>query len=288
MWLMGSVLENLTVDDDGFLRANVHRWAEEKYRLLALYDELFSSGMKNKWDQRVYIDLYAGSGFSHIQGTRTFLKGSPMIALTVACPFDKYIFCEENQDLLVALRARSERMAPQANVSYILGKCDEKIDEICGAIPKGSADNRVLSLCLVDPFDFGIKFDTLKMLSHVYVDFVVLLAIGMDANRNYDHYVEGNSPKIDEALGNTEWRERWKVAGAPRSNFRRFLAMEFSSSMESLGYRPTPLDRMRLVRSDEKNLPLYYLALFSRHDRAHKFWDQVLKYATDQSSFDFE
>jgi three-Cys-motif partner protein len=285
---MGSALENFKVDDDGLVCADVHHWAEEKYRLLALYDELFSSGMKNKWDQRVYIDLYAGCGFGRIQGTRTLLKGSPIIALTVACPFDKYIFCEEEEQLLTVLKVRSKRIAHEANVSYISGNCDAKVDEICAAIPKWSSDNRVLSLCMVDPFDFGIKFDTLKQLSRVFIDFVVLLAIGMDANRNYDHYVEGNSPKIDEALGSTEWRDRWKAAGSPRSNFRQFLAVEFSRSMESLDYLPTPPDRMKLVRSDEKNLPLYYLALFSRHVKAHKFWDQVLKYGTDQPSFNFE
>ena len=74
-------------------------WAETKYRLLALYDELFSTGMKNKWDQRVYIDLYAGAGYSRIQGTSKFLKASPIIALTVTHPFDKYIFCEEGEEL---------------------------------------------------------------------------------------------------------------------------------------------------------------------------------------------
>jgi three-Cys-motif partner protein len=189
------------VEDDGLPCAVVRYWAEEKYRLLALYDELFSSGMRNKWDQRVYVDLYAGGGFSHIQGTRTFLKGSPTIALTADCPFDKYIFCEENKDLLAALRSRSERLAPEANVSFISGNCDVKVGEICRAIPKGSSDERVLSLCIVDPFDFSIKFDTLKRLSKVFKDFVVLLAIGMDANRNYDHYVEGDSPKIDKAFG---------------------------------------------------------------------------------------
>ena len=42
--------------------------------------------MKKKWHQRLYIDLYAGGGISHIQGTRTFLKGSPLIALTVDSP----------------------------------------------------------------------------------------------------------------------------------------------------------------------------------------------------------
>jgi hypothetical protein len=95
------------------------------------------------------------------------------------------------------------RIAPQAHVAYILGTCDAKIAQICEEIPKGSQNNKVLSLCLVDPFDFGLKFETLKKLSVFYVDFIVLLAIGMDANRNYDHYVDGDSPKIDEALGNT-------------------------------------------------------------------------------------
>jgi three-Cys-motif partner protein len=249
---------------------------------LALYDELFSTGMKNKWDQRVYLDLYAGAGYSRIQGTSKFLKASPMIALTVAHPFDKYIFCEEREDLLDALKARVKRIGPQANVAYIPGNCDAEIEKIYKQIPKASSTNKVLSLCLVDPFDFGLKFATLRRLSSVFMDFVVLLAIGMDANRNYEHYVDGNSKKIDEALGNTEWRERWKAVGIRKSDFRLFLAGEFCRSMESLRYRKKPLDRMKLVRSLEKNLPLYYLALFSRSETAFQFWDDVLKYSTDQ------
>jgi hypothetical protein len=39
---------------------------------------------------------------------------------------------------------------------------------------------------------------------------------------------------------------------------------------------------MKKVRSDEKNLPLYRLALFSRNPRAYDFWDEVLKYSTSQ------
>jgi three-Cys-motif partner protein len=278
-------MHNLSVDDDGLMTPEVGSWAETKYRLLALYDELFSTGMKNKWDQRVYIDLYAAAGYSRIQGTSKFLKGSPIIALTVADPFDKYIFCEEREDLLGALKARVERIAPQANVEYIPGYCDAEIDKICKEIPKASSTNKVLSLCLVDPFDFGLKFETLRRLSTFFMDFVVLLAIGMDANRNYDHYVDGSSTKIDEALGNREWRERWKAAGKKRRDFRPFLADEFSRSMESIHYLKTPLDRMKPVRSVEKNLRLYYLALFSRSETAFKFWDDVLRYSTDQMSF---
>ncbi|MDZ4797949.1 MAG: three-Cys-motif partner protein TcmP [Bryobacteraceae bacterium] len=272
------------VEADGLLTPEVGGWAAEKYRLLALYDELFATGMKNKWDQRVYIDLYAGAGVSRVHGSGKFLKGSPLIALTLPDPFDKYIFCEGNEDLLEALKTRVERLRPQANVAYVSGSCDIEVDKILGQIPKGSATNRVLSLCLVDPFDFGLKFETLRRLSTVFMDFVVLLAIGMDANRNYEHYVDGNSTKIDEALGNRDWRERWRTVGVKRSDFRPFLAAEFSRSMESLDYLTKPLDRMRLVRSDQKNLPLYYLALFSRSEIAFKFWDDVLKYSTPQRS----
>jgi three-Cys-motif partner protein len=275
----------LHAEDDGLTCPEVGAWAETKYRLLALYDELFSTGMKNKWAKRVYFDLYAAAGYSRIRGTKTILKGSPIIALTVPDPFDKYIFCEESPELLVALKARVERIAPTAAVAFVPGSCDSEIDKICAEIPKGSSSNKVLSLCLVDPFDFGIKFETLRRLSAVFIDFVVLLMIGMDANRNYDHYVDGHSTKIDEALGNTEWRERWKAAGIRRSEFRPFLATEFSLSMESLGYLRKPLDRMRLVRNVDKNSPLYYIALFSRSEMAFKFWDDVLKYSTDQTAF---
>ena len=219
--------EQIRVEDDGLICPEVRRWAEDKYRLLYLYDELFSTGMKNKWEKRVYIDLYAAAGYSRIPGTDTIFKGSPVLVLTVPNPFDKYIFCEEDPKLLGALKDRSRRIAPNADITFVPGDCDGQVGEILAAIPRASLGNRVLSLCLVDPFDFGMKFETLRKLSAVFVDFVVLLAIGMDASRNYEHYVEGDSSKIDEALGNTEWRERWKAVGVRRSNFRQFLATEF-------------------------------------------------------------
>jgi hypothetical protein len=89
---MSNLAEHLRVEDDGLMCPDVGRWAESKYRLISLYDELFATGMKKKWDQRVYVDLYAGAGYSRIQHTEIRLKGSPILALSVSSPFDKYIF----------------------------------------------------------------------------------------------------------------------------------------------------------------------------------------------------
>jgi hypothetical protein len=52
--------------------------------------------------------------------------------------------------------------------------------------------------------------------------------------------------------------------------------------MEGLGYRKTELADMRVIK--RKHTPLYYLALFSKHPTAFKYWDQVLKYAFPQRS----
>jgi three-Cys-motif partner protein len=273
------------LSEDGLVVPEVGTWAEDKHRLVSLYSSLFSSGMKDKWDSRVYLELYAGAGYSRIRGSGKLIAGSPLRALLVKDPFDKYVFCEDALDRLAALKARVGRHAPTAAVAYVEGKCDLHLDEILAAVPRGSRGETVLTLCFVDPFDIGIKFETMRALANNrYVDFLVTLALGMDANRNYEHYVKEDASKIDDFLGSNTWRERWAAAQWDAVKFTRFLADEFTKSMATLQYLPPPFYTMKEVRSHERNLRLYRLALFSRHERAYRFWDQVLKYGTDQKS----
>ncbi len=277
----------IEVSDDGLLCPEVGSWAETKHRLVSLYAKLFSSGMKDKWEKRIYIELYAGAGYNRIRGTPKIIAGSPIRALVLEHPFDKYIFCEENPEALDALKVRVKRVAPSADVEYVPGDCNQRTRQILAKIPASSKEHTVLSLCFVDPYDIGIRFETISRLSVRYVDFLVLLALYMDANRNYARYVSEDAVKVDLFLGSGTWRERWRLAQQDAMRFPKFLAREYTTSMETLGYIPPPLYTMKEVRSDEKNLPLYHLALFSRHSRAYAFWDEVLKYGTDQTAFEF-
>jgi len=95
--------------------------------------------------------------------------------------------------------------------------CHAQVDTICSLIPKASPGNGVLSLCFLDPFDFSGKFDTIRRLASFYIDFLVLLAIGMDANRNYDHYVDGESTRIDAPRSARESRLGWTEGHSGRS-----------------------------------------------------------------------
>jgi three-Cys-motif partner protein len=242
--------------------------------------------MKEKWDRRVYVEMYAGAGYARIRSTSKVIPGSPLRALALKHPFDKYVFCEEAPDNLAALKTRVKLHAPGAEVEYVEGDCNLHVGDILAGIPHGSSEDTVLTLCFADPFDIGLRFDTIRELANArYVDFLITLALGMDANRNYEQYVKEDAVKIDEFLGSNTWRQRWATAQWDAIKFTRFLADEFSKSMATLDYIPPPFYTMKEVRSHEKNLPLYRLALFSRHERAYKFWDQVLKYSTDQTHF---
>mgnify|MGYP001561638157 CR=1 FL=1 len=275
-------MPEIPLEEDGLICSEVGDWAEDKYRLVGLYDELFATAMKNKWDVRVYIDLYSGPGRVQVRGTRRFLPGSPLVALGIPDPFDRYIFCESDRDLLNALEQRIRRSYPAANVHFIQGDCNEYVDQVCKLIPTPSKDRRVLSFCFADPFDVSLKFSTVRKLAKYFLDFLFLLALHMDANRNLAHYINPSNSKVEEFLGLPGWRSLWETEERQGKKFPRFLAEQYSRQMETLEYLHMPWERMKQVRSTEKNLPLYSLALFSRHPLAHQLWDQGLRYSSDQ------
>ena len=54
----------MSLDEDGLITPNVGIWNEKKYKLVQYYAGIFATSMKNKWDCRTYIDLFAGAGRS--------------------------------------------------------------------------------------------------------------------------------------------------------------------------------------------------------------------------------
>jgi three-Cys-motif partner protein len=263
--------------------ADVGSWAQEKYLRVWTYDQLFATGMKNSWDERVYIDLFSGSGYSRIRSTGEILIGSPLLALQIPDRFDRYIFCDAHHEYLQVLQRRVERIAPGVQAHYLPGDVNLIIDSVRDCIPRGSRAHRVLSFCFVDPFSVNFRFANVRRLGEDrYVDFLILLALGMDANLNLPTYLESEHSRIEEFVDNSNWRAEWRVAEERGERFIPFLARQYSRAMQALKYLPATLEQMYPVRSDQRNLPLYYLAFFSRNRRGYDYWREVLKYADPQ------
>lgn len=277
-----------TLIDDGLVSEEIGSWGEEKYRLLSLYSQMFAASMKNKWQCRVYVDLFAGSGRSRIKGTNKIVAGSPIVALNVEPKFDRYIFCEKSAEKLSALEARVLRDYSAADVSFQPGDANESVEEILAKIPPHSKEYKVLSFCFVDPYNLkDLAFATIDRLSSRFMDFLVLIATDMDATRNSSIYELPDNKVVENFLGLPNWRNAWVAAKARRESFSHYLMQRFSNQMEARDYIRAPIEETKLVRSTEKNLPLYRLALFSRHKLAKDFWKQARKYSDDQLDFKY-
>ncbi|MDZ7840869.1 MAG: three-Cys-motif partner protein TcmP [Gammaproteobacteria bacterium] len=277
-----------SIDDDGLAIPEIGAWGEDKYRLVAYYASLFLSSIRSSWDALVYIDLFAGSGYSKIRGSGRIVAASPMKVLGLSDHFDSYIFCEENDEYAQALRARCAKIHPDRSVLVIPGDANKLVSKILSEMPQPRQGYKVLGFCFLDPYFMrNLKFTTISALSKRFMDFLVLIPSSMDANRNEQNYIRENNTTLDNFLGTTEWRERWKLEKENGQSFEQFVVNEFGRSMESIGYIDPGIESAAPVRSDDKNLLLYRLALYSKHPLANKFWKEAKKYTTPQMGFDF-
>jgi three-Cys-motif partner protein len=231
--------------------------------------------MRPKWNRLVYIDLFAGAGKSRVKESGRVVLGSPLIALEVG-GFDRYVFCERSKRCMKALRSRVAAMHPLADVRYVPGDANAKVDEVLEHVPRGAAGDTVLSLCLIDPFNIdGLRLATMRRLADRRVDFMVLVASGMDAARNQEKYLDESCRTIDEVLGRTDWRGDWEAAKGPERRMDKFLTDQFGAAMRELDYKYAGRFETRPVKVPGKGVLLYRLALFSRHDLGREFWSKV-------------
>lgn len=271
--------------DDGLFIHNVHIWSEEKYKLVGGYCDIFTKGMRRHWEKLVYVDLFSGPGYARIKENNNILLSSPLIALSLPQPFDIYIFCDEDENSIKALSNRIERDYPEKEVYYFIGDCNVLIDKIKAIIPSHSTKNRVLTFCFADPFDLNLHFNTISNItSNKLVDILILQAYFMDANRNLEYYLNENSHKIAQYLGSTTWRDDFMKSEYYPNDFIKFIAYYYDEKMKVLSY---PYVSRNIIKYPIKNVPLYYLSFYSKHERGQDFYKKVQDYANDQFNLGF-
>lgn len=272
------------VADDGLRIPEVREWSTRKYRLFGFYCDIFTTSMRPHWKNLLYIDLFAGAGYSRIKETGEILKSSAMIALSLPHKFTKYVFCEQDHALLGALRTRVERDFPDVSAEYVEGDCNENVERIVRSIPAYGPGNTLLPFCFADPFELNLWFDTIRKLGqNRLMDFLILQALHMDANRNFSNYVVEENKKIERYLGLSTWRQEFQERNLNQQDFVKFLADKYRDQMVAMGYLEPHFHQ---IRSNDKNLPLYYLAFFTKHPRGKDFFKKVEKHASAQTSLD--
>lgn len=275
-------------EDDGLPIGDIGAWGLEKHELLSIYANVFARSMKNQWRNRVYIDLFSGSGVARIRDTDKIVEASPLIALRVADPFTHHIFCDQREDFLNALQDRVTRLHPDAQAEYVLGDVNEVVDKILAIIPPHSSGKGTLSFCFADPFAMSnLHFDTIRKLTPRYIDFLIHIPAA-DPQRFAEYRDLNSEPGTappDIFLGSTDWREQFKRK-RPSESVDMFFTRLYSERMLECGRQFGGAKLAPLIRNiTDRNQRLYRLAYFSRHELGEKFWQDVINVWTGPTLF---
>lgn len=262
----------LVESDDGLVARDAGKWTEDKLWFWHRYIEITTDSMAHhkSWNGVAYIDMFAGPGVCAIRGTERRIPGSTVIAANSVKPCAKVIAVELNQECAAALEERLAKTAPGVDYSVIRGDCNKIVDKVVSLIPE-----RSLALAFFDAEGLDFHFETVRQLTNGRaVDLLVLFADAYDIVRNVDFYESQESSRLDQLLGTTAWRDRWREYNSRTSvSICDFFASEFEKQLSAqLNYTAFRRKRINGPRG-----ALYTLIFASKHELGGKFWDNVTK-----------
>jgi three-Cys-motif partner protein len=190
----------LTFDEIGY-------WSEIKLDIVKRYALEYSRILSKRNLHHVYIDAFAGSGKHISRTTRTFVPGSPRIALDISPPFKEYYFI----DIDGAKVAELNKLVVNRPEAHVLeGDCNERL--LNDVFPKVMYKDFRRGLCLLDPYGLDLHWEVIKTAGDMKSIDMFLNFQVMDMNRNVLwRNPEGVKPaenlRMDNFWGDDSWKE---------------------------------------------------------------------------------
>jgi three-Cys-motif partner protein len=242
---------------------NVRDWARRKHHYLNRYADIFSSGMKNKWPRRAYLDLFAGPGRCYEVESGAFYDGSPLIGFR--WNFTDHVYVELEPTAAGALDERCGPWKPERYVSVLEGDCNARVTDVVALLPKYG-----LTLAFIDPTNWQITFDTIKTLTaDRHVDLLVS-SFGGQMKR----VARLDQPRLDAFFGTGAWKTDPRFLGADGLPTLSGLLWCYREQLASIGYLDT-LSIREVPVMNSKNVTMYLMAFFSKNTKGYEFWDKV-------------
>lgn len=249
----------LVVPDDGLYTPEIKRHSLEKIRLHNRYARNFATAMRQHWPQLAYVGLYSGAGRATVSGTGDIVETSALAVLRQPDAFTDYIYVDRDPRCVDALTARINALNVPAKFTVIQGDVNGSIAVVRQSLPSYSSRKGLLSFCFIDPFDLQLRFETIRQLSHLRMDFLVLLMLGVDGRRNIARYLLDGSTRIGDLIDCPDWRSEYQAGG----NVIHFILGKFDEAVQRLGYLSAAND-LHPIRVAGMGVLQYVLAFYAR------------------------
>ena len=261
---------------DGHIARCTSFWAEIKHKIVADYSGILTVGMRNRFNEINYIDLYSGPGkyFDRENGIEN--EGSALIAYRYR--YSNIFLNDLDVSCYNALKARTK----QYNIKSIIFNDDANN---LGTKINGNLNPKSLSFCLLDPNKMGeLNFTTISQLTrNRLVDLLINFPIGHDFKRGFRN---AKSNKYDAYFNSNKWLEiRSKYLNRDVHFLTNELIKIYLEELFKIGYARPP-ERKEYKNyfpiKMQRNVLLYYLIFVSKHQKGYDFCEKIRKYIYEQ------
>lgn len=282
------MMSYLQPEDDGLPMRRAGLWARAKLDYLARYINSFETSMRQKWDVRCYIDLFAGPGKNRIRDTGEILLGSPLIALTTRYPFTGYFFVELSPEDADALRSWCNASPEHGKVEIFPGDSNIIVNDIVGRLKQVDQARHQsglwtsLNLAFLDPEGLELQWETVAKLASVRrMDLIIIYPqYGLNINMR-QAFKSDKWTAVDGFFGGAEWKDLYHKYLRRLFGIHRHLLDLYRGNLQQLGYQEVLRDYETgdepLIRNAKRRAPMYRLLFASKHPLGHHFWKEVTR-----------
>lgn len=253
---------------DEFAVRSVAGHSAQKARVVSRDLGTVGRAMNRKWFEVHYLELFSGPGLLWDEALREEVPGSPIQALMLDKPFDRYVFADYSPECVEALRTRITRLSsgypdfPKWTVRHGDANDEEHLYQVCSLL-----DTTALVIAYLDPAKPNLHWTTVELLARrfKYIDFIINLPV----SGIHRSLAAGGVEKPALMLNHPNPLELLHPEpGRTAQNIRE----HYNEQLCSLGLIHIA---RRCVKTAWSNSPLYDVILASRHSAAVKLWERA-------------
>jgi three-Cys-motif partner protein len=230
--------------------------------------------MREKWPQRYYIDLQAGSGKNAVGDQ--ILLGSPLLALTAAYPATHFWFNDYDTVTKTALEQRVATSPIHDRVEIFQGDVNQVVTQVCAEINARDRRESSLNIGFLDPEGLELQWATVEQLARIArMD----LIINFSTSGIVRALGKGYEQSVDSFFGTGEWRNIYKPHDNAATKRRAFIDF-YRQRLEQFGYQidvDPNLGGDDIAVNNSRNSQVYSLIFASKHPLGDKFWKAAAK-----------
>ena len=251
---------------DGHAAREIEPWSEGKLFYVERYMDIFTKGMKRKWPNLVYADLFAGPGININKESGTESRGSALLA--VDAPFTKIFLSDSDPHVIEALKARTADQDP-GRVRIECLDCNEAPSRAREFLFPDGPGSGTLGLAFLDPFAYQISFDSVRRLSAGLPLDLIVTFMTTFAKRFLYQPGFGRGSDFERFMGTDEYLALRDDATA---SITRSLLDMYERELRGIGYLHAD-DDSRILNT--KRSTIYHLVFASKHPRGADFFEKI-------------